>query len=245
LGGTFTGARKKGMIGILEAADNGTLFLDEVNSLENYQQAKLLRFLQEKEIWTLGAKAVKTLDVRVICAANQDLLALVNKGPFRADLYYRILNFQIFLPPLRDRREAIPDLAQHFVRKFSENKETLRPVTLDPAAIMLLKNYDWPGNVRQLENFLETIVATTDDAVITPVHINRFFKYFTEPVASLIRAVAEDWTRKRWVEEFERIMIVKCGGNKTKAAELLDIDPSTFSKRRTRNMKKSLADFEN
>lgn len=150
--GSFTGALRDHK-GRFEQADGGTLFLDEIGDVSPSFQAKLLRVLQEREFERVGGTRTISVDVRLICATNRDLEEMVSKGQFRADLYYRINVVSIFLPPLRERREDIPDLVWHFLNKF--NLANGRDLSISPEAMEVLKSCAWPGNVRELENCVE------------------------------------------------------------------------------------------
>jgi DNA-binding NtrC family response regulator len=159
--GAFTGATDK-HLGKFQEADGGTLFLDEIGELRLDMQVKLLRALQEGEIDPVGAKRPIKVDVRIISATNRDLNELTKDGKFREDLYYRLNVFPVFVPPLRERREDIPALAQYFVARFTaeENKQV---VGFTAQALELLDSYDWPGNVRQLENTIFRAVVLCDE----------------------------------------------------------------------------------
>ncbi len=162
--GAFTNAIEK-KLGRFEVAHQGTLFLDEIGELSLMTQAKILRFLEEKEFNRVGGSKTIKVDVRLITATNKDLPQLVKKGQFREDLYYRINVVPILLPPLRERREDIPLLINHFIQKFSEeNKKEVKGVSQQ--AMELLMNYEWPGNVRELENLIERIIALTPNQTI-------------------------------------------------------------------------------
>ena len=157
--GTFTGAYQDSL-GIIRSADGGTLFLDEIGDMPLEIQPKLLRFLENGEIYPLGkSKAVKT-DIRVIAATNRDLSRMVAEGSFRADLWYRINGINIALPPLRDRREDIPMLVHHMLEKFSK-RENKKGIVLAPDLLKALLLYNWPGNVRELANVVEQLVVFT------------------------------------------------------------------------------------
>jgi transcriptional regulator with GAF, ATPase, and Fis domain len=157
--GTFTGAYQDSL-GIIRSADGGTLFLDEIGDMPLEIQPKLLRFLENGEIYPLGkSKAVKT-DIRVIAATNRDLSRMVAEGSFRADLWYRINGINIALPPLRDRREDIPMLVHHLLEKFSK-RENKKGIVLAPDLLKALLLYNWPGNVRELANVVEQLVVFT------------------------------------------------------------------------------------
>jgi transcriptional regulator with PAS, ATPase and Fis domain len=151
--GAFTGAQQSRM-GKIQAARGGTLFLDEVGELPLIMQAKLLRFLQEREVQRLGAHETAKVDVRVIAATNADLGAMVAAGTFRKDLYYRLQVFPIAIPPLRQRREDIPVLAQYFLGKLCR-EAGLPAKHLAPQSLAALGTHDWPGNVRELEHMIE------------------------------------------------------------------------------------------
>ena len=165
--GAFTGAVTQ-TTGRFQAADRGTLFLDEIGDLPLELQPKLLRVLQEQEFERLGSGRTQQVDVRVIAATNQDLQRMVREGKFRADLYYRLNVFPIELPPLRDRREDIPVLAGHFVRKFAERHR--KPVDQIPYEYMqAMMDYDWPGNIRELQNLMERSVIMSSGGVLRPL----------------------------------------------------------------------------
>lgn len=152
--GTFTGAKKGGKHGILEQANGGTVFLDEISELPLFQQAKLLRFLQERTVTRLGGTYPYPVDVRIICATNKDLQEAIEKGTFRKDLYYRINVIKLKVPSLRERRDDIPYLAEHFINLYKGSINS-RVVGISKDAKKDLLSYDWPGNVRELENCIE------------------------------------------------------------------------------------------
>jgi len=164
--GAFTGAVER-KIGRFEAANGGTLFLDEIGDLTLATQVKLLRVLQEKEFERLGGTQTIKVDVRIICATHRHLEGMVKSGKFREDLFYRINVFPIQLPPLRDRKEDIPLLVDHFIGKFNkENRKKIKGV--NRAALGMLLSYSWPGNVRELENVIERAVVLCQKEIITP-----------------------------------------------------------------------------
>jgi formate hydrogenlyase transcriptional activator len=165
--GAFTGAVTQN-IGRFQSADRGTLFLDEIGELPLDLQPKLLRVLQEKQFERLGGGRTVEIDVRIIAATNQDLWRMVQERKFRADLYYRLNVFPITLPSLRDRVEDIPALVEYFVQKFS--REMGRRIETIPSEVMeVLKLYDWPGNIRELENFIKRTVIMTTGTALRPV----------------------------------------------------------------------------
>ncbi|WP_094604863.1 Regulatory protein AtoC [Sporomusa silvacetica DSM 10669] len=162
--GAFTGAaqRKKG---IFELADRGTLFLDEIGEMDIKLQAKLLRVVQEKEVVPLGSGNRRKIDVRIVCATNRDLKKMVAEGNFREDLYFRLNVVTINLPALRQRREDIPLLAEHFVNKY--NKKMAKQIkSIEPAFLEMLTQYDFKGNVRELENIIERAMVFADDGIL-------------------------------------------------------------------------------
>ena len=162
--GAFTNAIEK-KLGRFEVAQQGTLFLDEIGELSLTTQAKILRFLEEKEFNRVGGSKTIKVDVRLICATNKDLSDLIKKGAFREDLFYRINVVPIIIPPLSERKEDIPLLLDHFIKKFNaENNKNVRGVSQE--ALDLIMNYEWPGNVRELENLIERVIALTSHETI-------------------------------------------------------------------------------
>jgi len=162
--GAYTGAVTRS-IGRFERANRGTLFLDEIGDLPLELQPKLLRVLQERQFERLGSTATIHTDVRVICATHRNLVEMVNERQFRADLFYRLSVFPIELPPLRERPEDIPSLVRHFVRDYADRMQ--KPVTSIAEEFMLgLERYSWPGNIRELQNFIERSVILADDEVL-------------------------------------------------------------------------------
>jgi formate hydrogenlyase transcriptional activator len=183
--GAFTGAIQS-RAGRFQLADRGTLFLDEVGDLPLELQPKLLRVLQEQRFERLGGNHTVQVDVRVIAATNQDLWAMVQERKFRADLYYRLNVFPITLPPLRERRDDIPPLVAHFVRKFAERQG--KAIHHIPDDVMdALTNHDWPGNVRELQNFIERAVIMTTGPVLRP----RIKDLSPQPAAATVRTLAD------------------------------------------------------
>jgi DNA-binding NtrC family response regulator len=174
--GAYTGADAD-RVGKFEAADGGTLFLDEIGDIPSLIQVKLLRVLQEREIERLGSNTPIPIDVRLVTATNRDLEAAVESGAFRSDLYYRLQVVHIHLPPLRERREDIPLLADYFLKKFAEeNGRALR--TISDEAMRLLQNACWKGNVRELENVIESavVLAPPDAEILLPEHLPPAFQ---------------------------------------------------------------------
>jgi two-component system, NtrC family, response regulator PilR len=163
--GSFTGANTNRK-GLFEAANRGTIFLDEIGEMSAAMQVKLLRVLQERKVRPVGAHEESDIDTRVIAATNRDLSAMVKDGSFREDLFYRVSVIPIELPPLRERSEDIPELAEHFVKKYCA--QTGRTLTINEKALRLLEAYSWPGNVRELEHTIERAVALERSTAIQP-----------------------------------------------------------------------------
>ncbi|AVX19519.1 two-component system, NtrC family, response regulator AtoC [Carboxydocella sporoproducens DSM 16521] len=167
--GAFTGAVSK-KYGLFELANNGSIFLDEIGEISLPIQAKLLRVLQEKEIQRVGGTESIKIDVRIIAATNKNLERMIKEGSFREDLYFRLNVIPIFLPPLRERKEDIPQLVQYFLNKYSiEFNKKIKGISND--ALRILQNYDWPGNIRELENICERAVIMTQSNIILPEHL--------------------------------------------------------------------------
>jgi len=163
--GSFTGAVRD-KVGLMQEADGGTLFLDEIGELSGNTQVKLLRALQDRRIRPVGDTREVAVDIRILAATNQDLTRLVAEGRFREDFYYRINVIQLHLPPLRERREDIPELARHFVERACE-RARIPPKQLHRDAMAVLESYGWPGNVRELENVVERLVAMEPSHLLT------------------------------------------------------------------------------
>jgi two-component system response regulator AtoC len=216
--GAFTNAFQT-KYGIVEVADRGTLFLDEIGEMPLSLQAKLLRFLDSGEFRRVGGNKTLKSDVRVITATNRDLAELVKKAEFRQDLYYRLNVINIRIPPLRERKEDIQDLAEFFVRKYSLRlSKTVKGI--DERALNILKNYTWPGNVRELENVIERAVILSDTEVIRPEDIS----------ISQIAHIEEG--QKASLDEVERSHILRIlretGWNQSRASQILGIDRKTL-----------------
>jgi DNA-binding NtrC family response regulator len=224
--GAFTGAtaRRKGRF---EEADGGTLFLDEIGELSLPVQVKLLRFIQEREFQRLGGNQTIRSDVRIISATNRNLEDRVKDGRFRDDLYYRLNVVVMNIPPLRERKEDIPSLIQHFIESFSsENKKEIRGVSSE--AMDLLLKYDYPGNVRELENVIERAAVIARDPVISIRDLP--FKEVTSHHGYSVSA--EGTTMKDSIETLEFQLIEQAlsdaGHNQTKAADILGISERTL-----------------
>ncbi len=227
--GSFTGAVKD-KDGLLVAAAGGTFFLDEIGEMSPSIQVKMLRAIQEREVIPVGATRAVAVDVRIIAATNRDLEEEIARGSFRSDLYYRLNVIQLHLPPLRERREDIPLLARHFLdRGNGESGDH----SLSDAAMEALVEYDWPGNVRELENALERAMVVSSAAEIQPGSLPT--RVLEAPAPRLGSA---DLPPNPTMEVVERAYILWVleseGGNKTRAAEVLGIDPSTLYRKLNR-----------
>ena len=230
--GAFTGASQQ-RIGRCEQAHRSTLFLDEIGDLPLDVQTKLLRFLQEREFQRVGSSETIRVDVRMIVAANVNLLDLVRQGRFREDLYYRLSVIPVTVPPLRDRPEDIPLLANHFIAKICL-QENIRQRRLAPATLDKLRGFAWPGNVRQLENAVEMAVAFSGERELL---VPSDFTLTGGPLmTSTLRSIAisdAGLNFEQTVGRIERQMIEealrKARGNKTVAAEMLGLKRTTLS----------------
>ncbi len=230
--GAFTGAIRT-RIGRFELAQGGTIFLDEIGDMSPALQVKVLRVIQEKQFERIGGVKTMTADVRIITATNQDLEELVAAKKFREDLYYRINVIPIFLPPLRERGIDMAILANHFLKKFNQQKK--RNVTaIDAQAMAALTSYPWPGNVREMENLIEMLVVMKEDGTITIEDLpNKIRKLQQEPKAICAVDLPEEGVDfNKMLEDYERDLILraldKCGGVKNKAAKLLNLKRTTL-----------------
>jgi DNA-binding NtrC family response regulator len=223
--GAFTDAKsdKKGLI---FEADGGTLFLDEITEMSLTLQAKLLRVIEEREVRPLGDTNAYRIDVRCVSASNRDIESLIQQGEFREDLYYRLKVIDIELPPLRDRREDIPLLAQHFIKKFShELKKNISGVSED--AFKLLLNHSWPGNVRELENVIQRAITLTRHQTLLPEDLPNTVTQEKEE-SLLEKGLRETYTVDQLAREYIKRVLLEVGGNKSKAAEILGLDRKTL-----------------
>jgi DNA-binding NtrC family response regulator len=221
--GAFTGATSSRR-GRFEAAERGTIFLDEIGELSPALQVKLLRVLQERSFERLGSNQARTMEARVICATNRDLLTLVKTGQFRSDLFYRLNTIELALPPLRDRRDDVAMLAHSFLQTYKDKHK--RPAQrICRAALSSLEEYEWPGNIRELQNVVERAVVICDGPEITVEHLPSQF-------ASWQAAEAPNYSFEDEVKSFKRRLIqrVLCdnGNNKLQAARTLGIARSSL-----------------
>jgi two-component system response regulator PilR (NtrC family) len=232
--GSFTGAdsNKKGLI---EVAERGTVFLDEIGEMSAVMQVKLLRVLQERKFRRVGGLEEMQADIRVIAATNQDLAKLVAEGRFREDLFYRINVIPIHLPPLRERREDVPLLAEHFLMKYAEQMD--KQVTgISHEALQLMMQYDWPGNIRELENTIERAVALEASSCVLPDSLPPAIRgegLRPQPPTQPAEVLPESgFDLEAHVKEIERGYIAealkRAGGVQVKAAELLGMSFRSF-----------------
>ncbi len=238
--GAFTGAiaAKKGLF---EVADNGSIFLDEIGDLRPETQIRLLRVIQEREFTPVGDTTPVKVDVRIIAATNVDLKEAVRNGQFREDLYFRLSVVPIELPPLRDRREDILPLAQHFVRKYSAENGREMSETFSPEVLSLLENYNYPGNVRELENIIEraVVIALTDEITVDCLRPEvrdpqLALKMIAETEGmtgeiDLARGVSFYDEVKRFEIDLIRRALDQTGGHQSRAARLLGLNATTLN----------------
>jgi two-component system NtrC family response regulator len=222
--GAFTGAEDH-RTGLLQVANGGTLFLDEIGELPKAMQAKLLRFLESGEVRRLGDNEATICDVRVVCATNRDLAAMVADGDFREDLWFRINTFEVTIPPLRERIEDIPILANHLMTRFSKSRTSVDNA-FSPETLDALMSHAWPGNVRELANVIEHAMILCDEPPIRPEHLpQRFFARPTVPMPS--EAAGGSSLREREMQTIQECLD-RHNGSKPKAAEELGISTKTL-----------------
>jgi two-component system NtrC family response regulator len=219
--GAFTGAVKQ-TIGKIETAHRGTLFLDEIGDLPGALQAKLLRFLQERVIERVGGREEIAVDVRIVCATHQDLKDLIAKGRFREDLYYRLAEISVEIPPLRARQGDAALLAHAFVRRFAAEHHR-GSLTLRPDALAAIEAHAWPGNVRELENCVKRAVIMADGAALTPADLGLQGPGDAQRDLLNLRQVREEAEKQAIVRVLGRV-----NGNVSKAAELLGVSRPTL-----------------
>ncbi|MGI8734089.1 MAG: sigma-54-dependent transcriptional regulator [Pyrinomonadaceae bacterium] len=223
--GSFTGANTNRK-GLFEAANSGTVFLDEIGEMSPAMQVKLLRVLQERKLRPVGATEETTVDTRVIAATNRDLASMVKDGTFREDLFYRISVIPMELPALRQRLEDVSDLANHFITKFCA--QSGRTLGISEAAMRLLENYSWPGNVRELEHTIERAVALeTTDAIQAERLPEKITSYNPHRIASAFDLPDEGLNLTAYMNQLEKTYLLEAlqrfGGNQTNAAALLQL----------------------
>ena len=239
--GSFTGADRD-RCGLWEEADGGTVFLDEITETTLSFQVKLLRVLQQREIRRVGSNQTRRVDVRVLAASNRDVEAEVRAGRFRNDLFYRLNAVSIALPPLRDRREDIPPLAQVFADRVYSLNPTVR---FSPEAVTLLERYPWPGNIRELENAVVRAAAMCDGIIRVQDLPERIREYRAEPRPTDVEAIADaseqDWPQLSEIEgRYVARVLQYTRGNKQAASRVLGVDRKTLD----RMIKRHHIDFQ-
>jgi DNA-binding NtrC family response regulator len=227
--GAFSGAETD-KPGWFELADKGTLFLDEIGDIPMLMQSKLLRAIEEKKIWKLGASAPIDIDVRIIAATNRPLADMIKKGSFREDLYYRLNLFELKLPSLRERKEDIPMLIDEFITEFAVNLRK-KVTSIDPQVYDVLSNYSFPGNIRQLRNLIERAVIICNSDVLNMTH----FGHISTEIPHNEETLQSQFSNNLNLLLNEKNLIIKAleksKGNKTKAASLLGITPQSLLRR--------------
>ena len=235
--GAFTGAVGD-RVGAAERADGGTLFLDEICEMELDLQSKLLRFIQTGCFQRVGSSKQQQVDVRFVCATNRDPFAEVQAGRFREDLYYRLHVIPVVLPPLRERGEDVLQIARAFLRQFAA-EEGKSFIGFSRECELILLDYAWPGNVRQLQNVIRNIVVLHEAELVQPAMLpsplNQLIPQRQPEMAPVVSANGDSVTiRPMWLVEKEVIeqAIASCGGNIPQAANLLELSPSTIYRKR-------------
>ena len=219
--GAFTGANES-RAGFFQTADGGTIFLDEISETSLNMQVKLLRVLQDREVYMVGSTRKQKIDVRILASTNKNLSRLVEKGLFREDLYFRLNVVNVELPPLRDRGDDIVLLANHFCGKYSQELDKRQPQFTDEALQVLKNGYSWPGNVRELENIVHRLVVMCEGDRIDVPDLPALMRFSIHRQPDLTRSLAEveaDYIGK---------VLASVGGNRTRAAEILGIDRKTL-----------------
>lgn len=226
--GAFTGANREGKIGLLEAAEGGTVILDEIGELPLALQPKLLTFLETGMISKVGSTEAKRVDSRIIAITNQDLMKMVDEGKFRADLYYRLNVIPIVVPPLRERKEDIIPLVLHFLNKYNRKNGSSKVIT--PELLEKLQQYDWPGNIRQLRNTIERLAVLSSENRITLSDLGSM-ELINSNVSNALTTQDGAWpvNLQKITQEIEETYIRRAlnkGGSIREAAKLLEITPS-------------------
>ncbi|PWM28727.1 MAG: transcriptional regulator [Verrucomicrobia bacterium] len=228
--GAFTGATHR-RIGRFEAADGGTIFLDEIGEIDHTTQVKLLRFLETRSFERLGGSGTISVNVRLVCATNRNLKDMVEKGEFREDLYYRLNVVEIRIPPLREHREDIPALIASYLAYYAAENSTRAPSVSD-SAMKILSEYPWRGNIRELRNFCENAVVMGDGSdAITPQTLPAHFKLPPPPSGGETPEGRGDFSKKSNEFDLIRRALEASGGNKSKAAQLLGISRRTLHRK--------------
>lgn len=220
--GAYTGATEN-RPGFFQAAEGGTIFLDEIGNASLNVQTRLLRVLQEKEITPVGSPHAKKTNVRIIAATNANLKEMIAQGTFREDLYYRLNIVSVDIPPLRERKEDIPVLADHFVTKYTQEYRKTK-LEIEPMVYEILQRYNWPGNIRELENLIQRCVVLTDNK-LTPNDLPDYLKVQLPRQETQTLAFT---SLKEKEKEYILQVLAACDMNKSKAAEILGIDRKTL-----------------
>ncbi|MCG3178294.1 MAG: Regulatory protein AtoC [Phycisphaerae bacterium] len=221
--GAFTGAGES-RAGFLHAADGGSLFLDEIGEMSLAMQVKLLRVLQDQQVYMVGSNEPRQINTRVLAATNKDLSRLVEKGIFRQDLFYRLNVIVISIPPLRDRGDDVLVLAHHFAGKFRGERDR-SAIRLSNDVLKAFRSYTWPGNVRELENLIHRLSVMTEGEMIEPRDLPSMMRFAISPATALDRPLAE-------VEaEHVRNVLIHVNWNRSRAAQILRIDRKTLIKK--------------
>jgi transcriptional regulator with PAS, ATPase and Fis domain len=222
--GSFTGAHET-KHGRFEVADGGTIFLDEISNISLNIQAKLLRAIQEREITRIGSTQPIKVDVRIIAATNEDLAECVQAGKFREDLFYRLSVVPIHLPPLRERREDIPDLLEHFVHKYNTKaNKAIREISAEARKALL--DYEWPGNIRELENTIEraVVLSETDQIELSDL----LYHGIGSNLSFLKPSGGEYKSMEQMEKEYIQLVLQANHGNRSRTAQVLGIDRKTL-----------------
>lgn len=224
--GAFTDARTH-RDGLFQAAHGGTLFLDEIADMPVSLQAKLLRVIEDKRVRPLGSNAEKGVDVRIVAATNSDVEAAIKTGKFRADLYYRLATVTLNVPPLRERPEDLPLLLRHFLARSAS--ECGKPVpAIDPKATECLMRYGWPGNIRELQNVMQSAVILCREGTITAADLPPRITGAPDGKGALDELAARRFTLDEVEREYVRAVLAQVSGNKTEAAAILQVDRKTL-----------------
>ena len=218
--GAFTGAFES-RAGFFQTADGGTIFLDEISETSSAMQIKLLRVLQDKEVYMIASRRSQKVDVRILAATNKDMSELIAKGKFREDLFYRINVISINIPPLRERDQDILIIARHFVEKFSQ-EQNKSPFKFSQNALSVLQSYYWPGNVRELENLIQSLVVMKEGAIIDTPDLPSLMRF------SAMRENGFNRTLAQVERDYIINVLTMANENKTKAARILGITRKTL-----------------
>lgn len=231
--GAFTGANER-RVGRFESANGGTLFLDEIGEIDATTQIKLLRFLETRSVERLGSHKPIALDLRLVCATNRDLRQMVAEGKFREDLFYRLSVVPLRLPPLRERKDDIPLLLTHYLKKFAAENKTPE-AKLSPATLVPLTAYNWPGNIRELRNACENLAVLQAGKVVAPQDLDPRFTEAALPRPSAAMGLAAlppgVFDKEQNEKNLLKQALASAGGNRTKAAESLGISRRTLHRK--------------